>query len=292
MLFNIELIYAGVSFLPSLVIFIFMTISVIQFRNQFLNYFYMAYMGAGILSLVYLIQLILFYNRRIEWIERTKMIEVFGVILLIEGLSWLLVKIFYEDVNWSIKVIGFLLGGVPVILFAFAYFGSILEMDIFINILYLILYIVLILECVVFVFNFRQVRNEASRKLGLSFSLLLLFFLVLFVLERFVSFVNILFNPMPAFFLMWNVLLIIYIWRMILKSGLGKLFEVQKGFSEKFKLSSREEEVIQLVVQGDKNAEIAKKLVISEKTVTNHIYNIYKKLGINSRFELICLYKD
>jgi DNA-binding CsgD family transcriptional regulator len=292
MRFNSELVYAGISILPSLAIFIFMTMSVIQFRNQFLNYFYMAYTGAGILSLVYLFQLILFYGNRIEWLHRINIVELIGVILLIEGLSWLLVKIFYEDVSWVIKVIGFSLGGVPAILFGIASFGSVLEMETFFQLLYMMLYVILILECVVFVFNFRQVRNEASRVLGLSFSLLLLFFLVLFVFERFVSFVNILFNPMPAFFFMWNVLLIVYIWKTILKSGLGKLFEVQKGFADKYKLSSREEEIIQLVLQGDKNSAIAQKLVISEKTVTNHIYNIYKKLGINSRFELICLYKD
>jgi DNA-binding CsgD family transcriptional regulator len=292
MRFNSELVYAGISILPSLAIFIFMTMSVIQFRNQFLNYFYMAYTGAGILSLVYLFQLILFYGNRIEWLHRINIVELIGVILLIEGLSWLLVKIFYEDVFWVIKVIGFSLGGVPAILFGIASFGSVLEIETFFQLLYMMLYVILILECVVFVFNFRQVRNEASRVLGLSFSLLLLFFLVLFVFERFVSFVNILFNPMPAFFFMWNVLLIVYIWKTILKSGLGKLFEVQKGFADKYKLSSREEEIIQLVLQGDKNSAIAQKLVISEKTVTNHIYNIYKKLGINSRFELICLYKD
>ena len=52
------------------------------------------------------------------------------------------------------------------------------------------------------------------------------------------------------------------------------------------KLSRREMEVIQLVTQGCKNRDIARKLFISEKTVKNHLSAVFRKLGVADRLEL------
>jgi DNA-binding CsgD family transcriptional regulator len=54
-----------------------------------------------------------------------------------------------------------------------------------------------------------------------------------------------------------------------------------------FKVSDRELEIIGLIIEGKSNKEIEDKLNISVNTVKNHIYNIYKKLGVNSRSQLI-----
>ncbi len=48
-------------------------------------------------------------------------------------------------------------------------------------------------------------------------------------------------------------------------------------------LTSRELEVIKFLAEGMSNKEISNTLYISEKTVKNHISNIFKKLGINDR---------
>jgi DNA-binding NarL/FixJ family response regulator len=52
-------------------------------------------------------------------------------------------------------------------------------------------------------------------------------------------------------------------------------------------ISDREMEVVQLVAQGFHNKEIGTTLVISEQTVKNHIYNIFGKVGVSDRLELI-----
>ena len=54
-------------------------------------------------------------------------------------------------------------------------------------------------------------------------------------------------------------------------------------------LSAREIEIAELVAQGLRNREVADKLMISEWTVKNHVKNIYKKLSIDRRSELISL---
>ena len=48
-------------------------------------------------------------------------------------------------------------------------------------------------------------------------------------------------------------------------------------------LSAREKEVLALVAEGLQNKDIAKKLYLSEKTVKNHVSNIFKKLHVNDR---------
>jgi DNA-binding NarL/FixJ family response regulator len=48
-------------------------------------------------------------------------------------------------------------------------------------------------------------------------------------------------------------------------------------------LSARELQVLGLLAQGFSNKEISQKLLISEKTVKNHLYNIFKKLGVQGR---------
>jgi DNA-binding NarL/FixJ family response regulator len=48
-------------------------------------------------------------------------------------------------------------------------------------------------------------------------------------------------------------------------------------------LTGREQEVLDLMAQGEENAGIAVTLVISERTVKFHVSNIYAKLGVTSR---------
>ena len=45
--------------------------------------------------------------------------------------------------------------------------------------------------------------------------------------------------------------------------------------------------MLRLIAQGMKNREISEKLVISEKTVGNHISNIFVKLQVNDRSQAI-----
>ncbi len=54
-------------------------------------------------------------------------------------------------------------------------------------------------------------------------------------------------------------------------------------------LSARERDVLRLLAQGHNNLEISQKLVLSEKTVRNYVSNIYEKLQIDNRGELIVL---
>ena len=54
-------------------------------------------------------------------------------------------------------------------------------------------------------------------------------------------------------------------------------------------LTPREAEVLELLQDGSTNAEITRELSIGMETVRTHARNIYRKLGIASRRELIRL---
>jgi DNA-binding NarL/FixJ family response regulator len=52
-------------------------------------------------------------------------------------------------------------------------------------------------------------------------------------------------------------------------------------------LTDREREVLELIAQGQNNPEIARNLVISPKTVRNHVSNIFNKLQVVDRAKAI-----
>ena len=55
-------------------------------------------------------------------------------------------------------------------------------------------------------------------------------------------------------------------------------------------LTGREREVMTSISRGRSNRDIAAELVISEKTVKNHIRAIYDKLGVGSRAEAMAVW--
>jgi LuxR family transcriptional regulator of csgAB operon len=52
-------------------------------------------------------------------------------------------------------------------------------------------------------------------------------------------------------------------------------------------LTPREIEILLMIASGAKNAQIAGNLFISPHTVRTHVYNIYRKIGVENRFEAI-----
>jgi DNA-binding NarL/FixJ family response regulator len=52
-------------------------------------------------------------------------------------------------------------------------------------------------------------------------------------------------------------------------------------------LTEREVEVLELIARGLNNAEIARRLVVSDKTVRNHVSSVFSKLHVADRAQAI-----
>ncbi len=52
-------------------------------------------------------------------------------------------------------------------------------------------------------------------------------------------------------------------------------------------LTAREIEVLQMIGQGLGNKETAQRLFLSEKTVKNHLMNIFRKLDVSGRTQAV-----
>lgn len=64
-------------------------------------------------------------------------------------------------------------------------------------------------------------------------------------------------------------------------------FALREAFITRYGITERESEIIQLIAQGKSNSDIASELFISLATVKTHLHNIYRKVGIDSRFDLL-----
>lgn len=68
------------------------------------------------------------------------------------------------------------------------------------------------------------------------------------------------------------------------------LAERQRHAKSRFGLTRREQEVLAQLAQGLSNAAIAHRLVLTEKTVKNHLQHIFAKLGVSSRTEAVVVW--
>jgi len=73
----------------------------------------------------------------------------------------------------------------------------------------------------------------------------------------------------------------------ISQTRLGDLFRINIRLKNQFdQLTVREKQVVSGICQGQTFKQIAKNLHLSPSTISNHLYRIYLKLGVNSRSEL------
>lgn len=94
-----------------------------------------------------------------------------------------------------------------------------------------------------------------------------------------------------AIFLVSFLLLFFLIRKKNRSGGQRKEIDIDRFFSS-YSFSNRETEIIKLLLQGKSKKEIEAELFISPHTVKNNIYNIYRKLGIRNRIEIINLLRD
>lgn len=171
-------------------------------------------------------------------------------------------------------------------------------------------YVVIVLGSFVFVleigvkyfFLLRKEQDKRKKKVVGYFGLI--FFLPLAILfgMAFVHFFFKLNNDYLLLFSSMHIILLFGFTLIYLKQFMtayhGSL-EVEKSIkdkivkiSEKFNLSKREQEVVQLICEGESNKEIGDKLYLSLLTVKGYVFKIYQKTDVKNRVQLSNLFRD
>lgn len=129
-----------------------------------------------------------------------------------------------------------------------------------------------------------------------SYKVLSLFFIFWFALSVIITRT---FSPEIGYYINSVLLLPVsifpYFWikNYLLKEKCEIQLEKREDLSEiltrDYNISHREWELINLIIQGKSNKEIESILFISHSTVKNHLYNIYQKMKVNSRLQLVSL---
>ncbi len=143
--------------------------------------------------------------------------------------------------------------------------------------------------------NAKKIQDEKKQKAVLTFAYLILFIfsagIALFIFAERSSILGAIYLLL---FFSGNIPPILY-WRGYLKKYFTApvLQEIgpmtMKQFLEEYKISRREEEVIQQLCDGKTNKEISEALFISLQTVKDHVYSIYQKTDVRNRVQLINL---
>lgn len=93
-----------------------------------------------------------------------------------------------------------------------------------------------------------------------------------------------LFSSIP--YALYGIFLIIYFLTYFVPESIGT-GAPSADFLSRYGITDREEEIIRKVIQGKSNADIASELFISLATVKTHLHNIYRKIGVDSRYDLL-----
>lgn len=211
-----------------------------------------------------------------------KLIKIEGIIYLI---AWLIVYLIYMDADYNLySLTGKLLAIIPDTIFFVALTGLnvyciLAAKDYLID--RQLRYYFLAINAMILIYNCWGYMNDVA--------------LVFYPLGSLIYAIYP-FNPVILIYLLGNIWTIIY----LNKNKLGRpensyndvpeLYSIDE-ISERFKLTRREKEIILLIYKGNSNPEISEILTISTGTVKRHIQNIYKKMDIKNRYELIYFVK-
>jgi DNA-binding CsgD family transcriptional regulator len=141
---------------------------------------------------------------------------------------------------------------------------------------------------------FKRIEDKVVRPVVKSFLIILAASIVLAAAQ--VPLVNLLAIPerwreVPYVQLLYSLsaaaLLIFFASRYLYKSEVSVAKSLPRDFVVRFGISQRECDIIALVMQGFSHKQIGGQLYISNRTVKNHIYNIYQKTGAENKVQLL-----
>ena len=140
--------------------------------------------------------------------------------------------------------------------------------------------------------NLKNIEDRSSRGVALSINIVSLSLIPLSILSVFFRSVSDF--SYPVYVLAFSIIIMVYNY---IRFGLDRQKEQNKpelSFESlsRYRISEREFTVVQLICEGLTNKEIAQELSISVNTVNNHVANIFSKMEVRSRIDLLKALKE
>lgn len=152
---------------------------------------------------------------------------------------------------------------------------------------------VIVYELFVGLKNYKHIINKNLKHAVKYFLLITIIFLPFIVLESYKPYIQLIRNmdilkiiALPLYFLTINALNIIFVLNYFNTPSFISNNKLTDYFKQKYNITEKQSEIIELILEGVTYKQIAEKLFISPKTVDNHIQSIYKKLNVNSKMQL------
>lgn len=157
----------------------------------------------------------------------------------------------------------------------------------------LILLSVIAYEILTVLISYKQIASKELKKAIRVFIIISMVFFPFILLEAFrqnvtwisnLTFIKLM--ALPAFFMAINICTLVFAVTYFNSPAFVKNNQLTDYFKKKYNITEKESEVIELLISGLTYKQIADKLFIANKTVDNHVQNIYKKLEVTSKIQL------
>jgi DNA-binding CsgD family transcriptional regulator len=148
------------------------------------------------------------------------------------------------------------------------------------------LHLVNLYGVVFFIGNYNNIGNRQIKKYLLIFFIITLLFLPYFLIDGIVLKLVLGF---PVYNIIINIIALFFTLHYFNQPNYLENNKITDYFKKTFPLTVREMEIVDKIILGLNNTEIGNQLFISPKTVENHLYNIYSKIGIKNRYQLFSL---
>lgn len=141
--------------------------------------------------------------------------------------------------------------------------------------------------------NYKQIVNKDLKQAIKSFILITILFLPFIILESYKPYIQLIKNiellkitALPSYFFTLNIFNLIFVLKYFNTPSFIANNKLTDYFKQKYDITEKQSEIIELIIEGVTYKQIAEKLFISPKTVDNHVQNIYKKLNVSTKMQL------
>ncbi|MFW6015462.1 MAG: response regulator transcription factor [bacterium] len=219
-------------------------------------------------------------------VNKIQIIQFASLVISMLILTYLINKLYLVPFS---KFINKIFSGLAIIILSFIFIKEFIDQNLFEHSSYfddeLVLVVMFIYNITIFMRYKHKLENKKLFLIIKDNFFIILFFMPGFILDKFMALSGNYMIFTPLFFCIISLISL----NAFIKynyNAQSEKYTMPEVFVKKYNITNREKDVIILLLKGLSYKKISELLVISISTVRTHVMNIYKKVNINSRYEL------